>query len=505
VTPSLGGDPAGGARAAAESGRRQSGAVRWETVVGLEVHVQLLTATKMFCACSSKFGDPPNTNVCPVCLGLPGALPTPNEQAVRLAVRAAFALGCTVHPRSIFARKNYFYPDLPKGYQISQYEEPLATGGRLEFVSPERGPIVVHIKRLHLEEDAGKSFHDRVPGMTAVDFNRSGVPLIEIVSEPDLRSPAEARAYLTTLKQVLKYVEVSDCNMEEGSLRVDANLSIRRAGSSELRTRTEVKNMNSFSGVERALTSERERQIAATERGEQIEQRTMTFDAASGEVRPMRSKEESHDYRYFPEPDLPPLVLADKWLAAERSALPELPAAKRERLVKQYALPSADATVLSASRELADYYERVVQAGVAPKDAANWVMNDLLALSPDAETLALASERLVDVIRLVSAGKVSRQAAKRVLQTMVTGTSQATVTMSALQVAEQLGVLLVSDSGAIDGWVRDTLEAHPAEVARYKAGEAKLMGFLVGQVMKRSKGKADPKAVNAALAAALQH
>jgi len=262
----------------------------WETVVGLEVHVQLLTATKMFCACSSKFGDPPNTNVCPVCLGLPGALPVPNEQAVRLAVRAAFALGCTVHPRSIFARKNYFYPDLPKGYQISQFEEPLATGGALEFVSAERGPVTVRIKRLHLEEDAGKSFHDRVPGMTAVDFNRSGVPLIEIVSEPDLRSPAEARAYLTTLKQILKYVEVSDCNMEEGSLRVDANLSIRPVGSSELRTRTEVKNMNSFSGVERALTAERERQIAATERGEEVVQTTMLFDAASGEVRPMRSK-----------------------------------------------------------------------------------------------------------------------------------------------------------------------------------------------------------------------
>jgi len=472
--------------------------VSWETIVGLEVHVQLLTASKMFCACSSKFGDLPNTNVCPVCLGLPGALPTPNEQAVRLAVRAAFALGCTVHARSIFARKNYFYPDLPKGYQISQFEEPLATGGRLEFVSPERGPIVVRIKRLHLEEDAGKSFHDRVPGMTALDFNRSGVPLIEIVSEPDLRSPAEARAYLTTLKQVLKYVEVSDCNMEEGSLRVDANLSIRPAGSSELRTRTEVKNMNSFSGVERALTSERERQIAATERGEKIVQTTMLFDAASGEVRPMRSKEEAQDYRYFPEPDLPPLLLSGKWLTAERQALTELPVAKRERFAKQYALPAADAAVLSASRELADYYERVVKAGVAPRDAANWVMNDLLALSPDGENLAPTPERLAEVIGFVSGGKVSRQAAKRVLAEMVSAPKDA-----ALAVAERLGLLQVSDTGAIDGWVRETLEAHPAEVSRYKSGEAKLMGFLVGQVMKRSKGKADPKAVSAALAAAL--
>ena len=470
----------------------------WETVVGLEVHVQLLTATKMFCACSSKFGDPPNTNVCPVCLGLPGALPVPNEQAVRLAVRAAFALGCTVHPRSIFARKNYFYPDLPKGYQISQFEEPLATGGVLEGVSPERGPIKVRIKRLHLEEDAGKSFHDRVPGMTAVDFNRSGVPLIEIVSEPDLRSPAEARAYLTTLKQVLKYVEVSDCNMEEGSLRVDANLSIRPAGSAELRTRTEVKNMNSFSGLERALTAERERQIAATERGETIVQTTMLFDAASGEVRPMRSKEEAQDYRYFPEPDLPPLVLTEKWLAAERAALPELPAAKRERLVTQYAVSPADAGVLSASRALGDYYELVVKAGVTPKDAANWVMNDLLALSPDGETLALPPERLVEVMGLVAVGKVSRQVARRVLGELASAPGEA-----ALKVAERLGLLQVSDTGAIEGWVRETLAAHPAEVTRYRAGEVKLMGFLVGQVMKRSKGKADPKAVNAALAAAL--
>ena len=473
--------------------------MNWETVVGLEVHVQLLTATKMFCACSSEFGDPPNTNVCPVCLGLPGALPVPNEQAVRRAARAAFALGCTVHPRSIFARKNYFYPDLPKGYQISQFEEPLATGGKLEVVSPERGTITVRIRRLHLEEDAGKSFHDRVPGMTAVDFNRSGVPLIEIVSEPDLRSPAEARAYLTALKQVLKYIEVSDCNMEEGSLRADANLSIRPAGSSELRTRTEVKNMNSFSGVERALAAESTRQIAAAERGEEVVQATMLFDAASGDVRPMRSKEEAHDYRYFPEPDLPPLVLAEKWLAAERAAVPELPAVKRERFVARYALSAADAGALSASRALADYYETVVKAGVAAKDAANWVMNDLRRMSPDSETLALPPERLVEVIGVVSSGQVSRQAARRMLGELISAPKN-----TALEVAERVGLLQVADSGAIDGWVRETLAAHAAEAARLRAGETKLMGFLVGQVMKRSKGKADPKAVNAALVTALK-
>ncbi len=471
----------------------------WETVIGLEVHVQLRTATKMFCACSAKFGDAPNTNVCPVCLGLPGALPVPNERAVRLAVRAAYALDCAVHPRSIFARKNYFYPDLPKGYQISQFEEPLATAGALACVSPERGAITVRIKRLHLEEDAGKSFHDRVPGMTAVDFNRSGVPLVEIVSEPDLRSPAEARAYLTTLKQVLKYVDVSDCNMEEGSLRVDANLSIRPAGSAELRSRTEVKNMNSFSGVEHALEAERRRQIAATERGEAIVQATMLFDAASGEVRPMRSKEEAQDYRYFPEPDLPPLVLAAKWLDAERSALPELPGARRARLATQYALPESDAGVLSGTRELADYFERVVALGADGKEAANWVMNDLLGLSPDGEALPLPPERLFEAIALVRDGKVSRQAAKRVLGEMLKARND-----SALAVAERLGLVQVSDSGAIEAWVKETLAAHPGEVERYKAGEARLMGFLVGQVMKCSKGRADPKAVNAALAAALK-
>ena len=489
MTPAPGGDPAGGA-------------MSWETVVGLEVHVQLLTRTKMFCACSARFGDPPNTNVCPVCLGLPGALPVPNEQAVRLAVRAACALGCTVHGRSIFARKNYFYPDLPKGYQISQFEEPLATGGALAFVSAERGPVTVRIKRLHLEEDAGKSFHDRVPGMTAVDFNRSGVPLIEIVSEPDLRSPAEARAYLTVLKQVLGpgYVAVSNCNMEEGSLRVDANLSIRPAGSSELRTRTEVKNLNSFSGVERALAAERERQVAATERGEQIEQRTMTFDAASGEVRPMRSKEEAQDYRYFPEPDIPPLVLGEAWLAGEQRELPELPAAKRARFERGFGLSAGESAVVTGTAAIADYFEGFVKlAGHgSAKEAWNWVANDLLSLSADGASIPLPLERAHEVVQLVRSNQLSRQAAKRVLPEMVRQPKEA-----AAAIAEWLGLLQVSDTGAIDGWVRETLEAHAAEAARYRAGETKLMGFLVGQVMKRSNGKADPKAVGAALAAAL--
>jgi len=474
----------------------------WETVVGLEVHVQLLTRTKMFCGCSAKFGDPPNTNVCPVCLGLPGALPVPNEQAVRLAVRAAYALGCTVHPRSLFARKNYFYPDLPKGYQISQFEEPLATGGALAFVSPERGPVTARIKRLHLEEDAGKSFHDRVPGKTAVDFNRSGVPLIEIVSEPDLRSPPEARAYLAVLKQLLGpgYLAVSNCNMEEGSLRVDANLSIRPAGFTGLRTRTEVKNMNSFSGVERALSFERDRQIAATERGEAVVQATMLFDAASGEVRPMRSKEEAHDYRYFPEPDIPPLVLTEAWLAKEKAALPELPGAKRARLEATFELSPAESVVVSATAALGTYFEAfATSSGESGKAAWNWVANDLLGLSPDGETIPVTAERAAEVARLVKAGQVSRQAAKRVLAELVQHPTE-----PAAAVSERLGLVQVSDTGAIEGWVRETLAAHADEVARYEAGETKLMGFLVGQVMKRSAGKADPKAVSAALAAALR-
>jgi len=477
-----------------------SGAV-WETVIGLEVHVQLLTRTKMFCACSTTYGDPPNTNVCPVCLGLPGALPVPNAEAVRLAVRAAFALGCTVNERSVFARKNYFYPDLPKGYQISQYDEPLATGGSLEIVSPERGVLTVGITRLHLEEDAGKSFHDRFPGLTAVDLNRSGVPLIEIVSEPDLRSPAEARAYLTALKQVLRWLGVSDCNMEEGSLRVDANLSVRRPGA-PLGTRTEVKNMNSFSGVERALTFERGRQIALVEGGGAVEQRTMTFDAAKGEVRPMRSKEESHDYRYFPEPDLPPLVLRPAWLANEQLSLPELPAARRLRFEQQYGLSTVEASVVAATAAVADHYEALVVllGDGAGKEAWNWEANDVLTHSEDGEAIPprLTPARIAEVVALVRGNTVSRQAAKKILAEMVAGDEGASA------IAQRLGLVQVQDAGAIEQWVREVIEASPAEVARYRGGETKLLGFFTGQVMKRSKGKADPKAVNVALTSALK-
>jgi aspartyl-tRNA(Asn)/glutamyl-tRNA(Gln) amidotransferase subunit B len=461
----------------------------WETVIGLETHVQLRTASKMFCGCSAEFGAKPNTNVCPVCLGLPGALPVPNELAIKLAVRAALALNCTVHTKSVFARKNYFYPDLPKGYQISQYEQPLATGGQLSFFSPDRGVVTATIVRLHVEEDAGKSLHDRFAKFTAVDLNRAGVPLAEIVTGPDFRSPAEARAYLLTLKQVLEYIGVSDCDMEKGSLRVDANLSVRRVGESALGTKTEVKNINAFSFVEKALGLERDRQIALLESGGAVQQQTMLYDSKATTVRAQRSKEESHDYRYFPDPDLPPLVIKPEWLDEQRQMLPELPSAKRERFVAQHGLPQQDAAVLTASRAVADYYEGVVHAGAEAKAAANWVMGEVLADAKDhADALRVPATSLAQLIGLVKGGTVSNQAAKRVFAELAqrgNGDPRA--------VAESLGLIQVADSAVLASWVNEVLAASAGEVTRYKGGETKLMAFFIGQVMKASKGKADPR------------
>jgi aspartyl-tRNA(Asn)/glutamyl-tRNA(Gln) amidotransferase subunit B len=470
----------------------------WETVIGLEVHVQLSTTTKMFCGCRTTFGDPPNTNVCPTCLGLPGALPVPNAQAVRLGARAAMALGCEVHSTSVFARKNYFYPDLPKGYQISQFDQPLATGGRVGFESPERGRIEVGITRLHLEEDAGKLLHDRFPGKTAVDLNRAGIPLAEIVSEPDLRLPAEARAYLTVLRQVLVYARVSECSMEQGSLRVDANISIRPAGETRLGTKTEVKNLNSFANVERALEAERTRQIALMESGQRVDQVTLLFNAGTGKVKPLRSKEESHDYRYFPDPDLPPLVLSSTWIEEQRAALPELPEARRGRLERAFALSTYDGRVLTSEVGLADYFESVVSAGAEPKSAANWVMGDVMATFNETASFPVSASRLAGLIALVRDGVVSHQAAKRVYSELVHGNDEPRA------VAERLGLVQVSDQGALAGWVDEVIAAHPGEVARFRGGEAKLMAFFVGQVMKRSKGKADPKGVQPVLAERLK-
>ena len=470
---------------------------QWEMVVGLEVHVQLLTRTKLFCNCSTEFGAPPNANTCPVCLALPGALPVLNEEAVRLAARAAFALGCEVHEESLFARKNYFYPDLPKGYQISQFDRPLATNGRLAL--DDRDDLrVVRIHRVHMEEDAGKSIHDRFPGHSAIDLNRSGTPLVEIVTEPDLRSVGDVGVFLRSLKQILEYLEVSDANMEEGSLRVDANISVRERGTTTYGTKTEIKNMNSFHGVERALEVEFARQVALVESGERVVQETMLWDAGSGTVRPARSKEESHDYRYFPEPDLRPLCLTDAWRDAVRSDLPELPAARRRRFVESLKLPPYDAEVLTATRELADYYEAVVLALGDAKVAANWVMGDVLArLKESGGSIAefgVAPTQLAALLGMVRDGTVSNTAAKVIFAQMVTSGEDPAI------IADQEGLRQVGDDAQLIAWIDQVVAANPEEARRFRAGERKLLGVLVGLVMKTSGGKADPRKVNQLLA-----
>lgn len=464
-------------------------------VVGLEVHVQLRTTTKAFCNCSTDFGDAPNQNTCPVCLALPGALPVLNVHAVELATRAALALRCTVHPVSVFARKNYFYPDLPKGYQISQFDRPLATGGQLVIgQTDEGGSIQVGVTRVHMEEDAGKSIHDRFAGATAIDLNRSGVPLVEIVSEPDMRSPAEAGAYLRVLKQVLEYTGVSDVSMEEGSLRVDANVSARLRGESKLGTKTEVKNMNSFSAVERALEVEFARQCAVLDAGGQVHQQTMLWDAGLGEVRPARSKEGSHDYRYFPEPDLPPLILADEWIEQQRKALPELPQARRERFMSEYGLGEYDTEVLTAGRELSDYYESVARQHGDPKAAANWVMGEVMATlnatGEDPDHFRVRPADLAQLLNMVRDGLLSHSAAKRVFAVMAESGDRPE------QIAQREGLLKVDDLEQLRAWIDQAVAAHPEEWGRFAAGERKLIGVLVGAVMKLSRGSADPRRVN---------
>jgi len=470
-------------------------ATAWEMVVGLEVHVQLKTRTKAYCACSTNFGDAPNRNSCPVCLALPGALPVLNAEAVTLATRAALALGCTVHERSIFARKNYFYPDLPKGYQISQAEFPLATEGHLTLADGMR----VGITRVHMEEDAGKSIHDRFPGMTAIDLNRAGVPLIEIVGEPEIRSSAQAGAYLRALREVLLFCGVSDVSMEEGSLRVDANVSARPLGETTFRPRTEIKNLNSFSNVEKALELEFRRHVATYEAGGTIAQQTMLFDAAAQEVRAARSKEGSHDYRYFPEPDLPPLVLTPEWISEQRDALPELPAARRARWIDSHTLSAAEAEVLSGTVELAAYFEAVFAAAGDGKAAANWIMGEVLAaLNESGVSLAqfpIAPARLAALIALVKGGQLSSTAAKTVGATMRSDTA------TPQDIAQRDGLLQVGDDSALEQWIDEVWAEHPTEAARFAAGEQKLQGVLVGFLMKKSKGRADPKKLNQLLAA----
>ncbi|CAN5714213.1 Asp-tRNA(Asn)/Glu-tRNA(Gln) amidotransferase subunit GatB [soil metagenome] len=468
---------------------------KYEMVVGLEVHVQLRTRTKAFCACSADFGAPPNTNVCPVCLALPGALPVLNRHAVELAVRAAIALECEVNETSVFARKNYFYPDLPKGYQISQYDRPLAKKGWLTIGELEDAtPVRVGITRVHMEEDAGKSVHDRYTGATAIDLNRAGVPLIEIVSEPDMRSAAEAGAYLRIIKQILRYAGVSDVSMEEGSLRVDANVSARPRGTTKLGTKTEVKNMNSFSAVERPLDAEFARQVALLESGGSVTQQTMLWDGAKGETRPSRTKEESHDYRYFPEPDLPPLVLDGEWVARVGREIPELPDARRKRLAEEFKISGADAELLTASAGMSEYFEAVARASLDPKAALNWVMGEVSAAVNAAgvrmDEFTVRPADLGELLRMVRDEVVSHTAAKRIFARMVeTG-------KPAAQIAAEEGLQKVGDDSALVEWIDEVLRENPAEAARYRGGETKLQGVLVGLVMRKSKGRADPRKVN---------
>jgi aspartyl-tRNA(Asn)/glutamyl-tRNA(Gln) amidotransferase subunit B len=464
----------------------------WEAVIGLEIHVQLRTVTKLFCADLADFGALPNTHVCPVCLGLPGALPVPNGAAVELAIRTALGLGCTVHESSLFARKNYFYPDLPKGYQITQFEWPLATGGRLEFLDAADGaPQTVRIRRIHIEEDAGKSVHDRFAGATAIDLNRAGVPLVEIVTEPDLRSPAAARAFLDRLKRTLRYLDVSDCDMEKGSLRVDANVSVRPADSEVLGTKTELKNMNSFANVEGALVYEIERQVARLQSGATVVHETLLWDATRGEARSMRAKEESHDYRYFPEPDLPPLIVPRATINRIADDLPELPGARESRLRTEYDLPAYDADVLTADRALADYFEAVARKVGDGKTASNWVMTDVLGWlnQHDVHVAAVpvTADRLAELIRMVRGGEISNSAGRRVFRLMTESDA------SAADLVAQHGLTQVRSDTKLEEWAAGVIGDFPAETARYRAGETKLLGFLMGQLMQRSGGKADPK------------
>src|SRR5215469_14219221 len=469
---------------------------KYEPVIGLEVHAQLLTRSKIFCGCSTRFGDPPNRNVCPVCLGLPGTLPVLNKRAVEMGIRAALALNGTVHERSRFARKNYFYPDLPKGYQISQYELPLATGGWVE-IEHDGKTKRIGITRLHLEEDAGKSLHDgfrHSNEKTYVDFNRCGTPLSEIVSEPDMRSPDEAYAYLTTLRQVLLYTGVSDCNMEEGSLRCDANVSVRLRGSNEFGTKVEVKNLNSFRYLAKALEFEIERHIGVLESGGKLTQETRLWNQPAGRTEPMRSKEKAHDYRYFPEPDLLPVHVSNAWRNEIRASLPELPAAKRTRLISSFGITAYDAEVLTDSQPLANYFESVVKAGAPGKAAANWMQTELLRRLNDSAKDITASPvspaALAELVSLVDSGKITAAIGKKVFATMFeTGRSAAEIVA-----AEGLGAHVAGD--AIEQAAREIIANNPDNVAKFKAGNEGVFKFFVGQVMKATKGQANPQTVN---------
>jgi aspartyl-tRNA(Asn)/glutamyl-tRNA(Gln) amidotransferase subunit B len=469
---------------------------RYEPVIGLEVHVQLLTVTKIFCSCSTRFGDPPNTNVCPVCLGWPGALPVLNRKAVEYATLAAMALNCRINETSIFARKNYFYPDLPKGYQISQYDKPLAEHGWIEInVNGNRKKI--GITRVHLEEDAGKSLHEGFADsaeQTALDLNRCGVPLIEIVSEPDIASPDEAHEYLTRLKEIILYTGVSDCNMEEGSLRCDANVSVRPRGQQKFGTKTEVKNVNSFRFIRQALEYEIERQVEVIESGGQIVQETRLFNSNEGKTYGMRSKEHAHDYRYFPEPDLLPLVVDEKWQAEIRKQLPELPAARRTRMVAEYGITDQDAGVLTVTKSLADQFEEAARAAKNPKRVANLVQSELMgrlkARGLEIEQSPISMKGVAVSADLVEAGTISG----KILKDLYDLAFERGEDFPAVYEKEK--PQQITDTSAIEKMIDDAIAANPRQLEQFRAGKATVKGFFVGQVMKASKGKANPKLVN---------
>ncbi|BAT70816.1 aspartyl-tRNA(Asn)/glutamyl-tRNA (Gln) amidotransferase subunit B [Thermosulfidibacter takaii ABI70S6] len=468
--------------------------MKYEAVIGLEVHVQLNTKSKIFCSCSTEFGAPPNTHVCPVCLGMPGSLPVLNKRAVEYAVKAALALNCTINLRSIFARKNYFYPDLPKGYQISQYEEPLAENGYIE-IETESGSKRIRIRRVHMEEDAGKNIHGEGDDpFSYVDLNRAGIPLIEIVSEPDISSPEEARLYLQKLRTIMRYIGVSNADMEKGELRCDANISVRPVGSDKLGTKTELKNMNSFRHVQRALEYEIERQISVLEEGGTIVQETRLWNPQLGITETMRKKEEEHDYRYFPEPDLVPLVLSEDFVNRCRVELPELPDEKKRRFMEQYKLPAYDSEVLCSSRELADFYEQAVAVYNNPKGIANWVMVELLGrLNKEGKDITQSPVnpgQVAKLVELIDKGTISGKIGKQVFDILYTEGGDPE------SIVKERGLVQITDTSQIEKFVGEVISECTAEVQKYLKGKTKVIGYLVGQVMKKSRGKANPQLVN---------